>query len=140
MSDVATTVAGRALGGAQEGAAAGAQEGAAAGEQEAAAGGAQDGRGRSESARDAPGGSEGPLQLDALHDVELEVVAVLGKTRMTLGTLRSVRPRTTIPLDRPLGSPLEIMVNGKLFAIGELVSVNDSELGVQVKSIVSNRD
>ncbi len=80
------------------------------------------------------------LQLDALHDVELDVVAVLGKTRMTLGTLRSVRPRTTIPLDRPLGSPLEIMVNGKLFAIGELVSVNDSELGVQIKSIVSNRD
>ena len=84
--------------------------------------------------------ADGPLQLDALNDVELEVVAVLGKTRMTLGTLRSVRPRTTIPLDRLLGSPLEIMVNGKLFAIGELVSVNDSELGVQIKSIVSGRD
>lgn len=86
------------------------------------------------------GGADGPLQLDALHDVELEVVAVLGKTRMTLGALRSVRPRTTIPLDRPLGSPLEIMVNGKLFAYGELVSVNDSELGVQIRSVVSGRD
>lgn len=85
-------------------------------------------------------GADGPLQLDALHDVELEVVAVLGKTRMTLGALRSVRPRTTIPLDRPLGSPLEIMVNGKLFAYGELVSVNDSELGVQIRSVVSGRD
>jgi|GEM_PF-5487242 len=81
-----------------------------------------------------------PLQIDALHDVELEVVAVLGKTRMTLGDLRAVRPRTTIPLDRPLGSPLEIMVNGKLFAYGELVAVNDSELGVQIRSVVSGRD
>ena len=88
-------------------------------------------------AREPDPGADGPLQLDALHDVELEVVAVLGKTRMTLGALRSVRPRSTIPLDRPIGSPLEIMVNGKLFAIGGLVSVNDSELGVQVKSIVS---
>jgi flagellar motor switch protein FliN/FliY len=80
-----------------------------------------------------------PLGIDALSDVELEIVAVLGRARMTIGELRSTRLRTTITLDRPLHSPLDIMVNGKLFAHGELVAVDDSELGVRVTEIVADR-
>ncbi len=79
------------------------------------------------------------LTLRAMQSVELEVDVVIGRARLTLGELLTTRPRQTIVLDRALHSPAEVMVNGTLFAKGELVAVNDSELGVQITEIVSSQ-
>lgn len=78
----------------------------------------------------------GRLPIEALHDVELNVEVTVGRARMALRDLLTVRPRSTIQLDRPLRSPVDIMVNGTLFARGEMVAVDDSELGVQITEII----
>jgi flagellar motor switch protein FliN len=76
------------------------------------------------------------LPMDALHDVELNVEVILGRARLTLRELLAARPRTTIELDRPVRSPVDVMVNGTLFARGEMVVVGDSEIGVQITEVV----
>lgn len=78
------------------------------------------------------------LLMDALHDVELNVEVILGRARMTLRELLAARPRTTIELDRPVRSPVDVMVNGTLFARGEMVVVGDSEIGVQITEVVGS--
>jgi flagellar motor switch protein FliN len=78
------------------------------------------------------------LPMDALHDVELNVEVILGRARMTLRDLLAARPRTTIELDRPVRSPVDVMVNGTLFARGEMVVVGDSEIGVQITEVVGS--
>lgn len=78
------------------------------------------------------------LPMEALHDVELNVEVILGRARMTLRELLAARPRTTIELDRPVRSPVDVMVNGTLFARGEMVVVGDSEIGVQITEVVGS--
>ena len=78
------------------------------------------------------------LPMDALHDVELNVEVILGRARMPLRDLLAARPRTTIELDRPVRSPVDVMVNGTLFARGEMVVVGDSEIGVQITEVVGS--
>lgn len=78
------------------------------------------------------------LPMDALHDVELNVEVILGRARMTLRELLAARPRTTIELDRPVRSPVDVMVNGTLFARGEMVVVGDSEIGVQITEVMGS--
>ncbi|MGH8981734.1 MAG: FliM/FliN family flagellar motor switch protein [Acidimicrobiales bacterium] len=85
----------------------------------------------------APVGPEGrALPIDALRDVELSVEVILGRARMTLRELLSAQPHTTIELDRPIRSPVDVMVNGTLFARGEMVVVGDSEIGVQITEVI----
>jgi flagellar motor switch protein FliN/FliY len=85
----------------------------------------------------APAGPEGrSLPIDALRDVELSVEVILGRARMTLRELLSAQPHTTIELDRPIRSPVDVMVNGTLFARGEMVVVGDSEIGVQITEVI----
>lgn len=84
-----------------------------------------------------PAGPEGrSLPIDALRDVELSVEVILGRARMTLRELLSAQPHTTIELDRPIRSPVDVMVNGTLFARGEMVVVGDSEIGVQITEVI----
>jgi flagellar motor switch protein FliN/FliY len=78
------------------------------------------------------------LPMEALHDVELNVEVILGRARMPLRDLLAARPRTTIELDRPVRSPVDVMVNGTLFARGEMVVVGDSEIGVQITEVVGS--
>ncbi|MGH9087957.1 MAG: FliM/FliN family flagellar motor switch protein [Acidimicrobiales bacterium] len=76
------------------------------------------------------------LPLQALHDVELNVEVVLGRARMPLRELLAAHPGTTIELDRSVHSTVDVMVNGTLFARGEMVVVDDSEIGVQVTEVI----
>jgi len=78
------------------------------------------------------------LPIDALRDVELSVEVILGRARMTLRELLSAQPHTTIELDRPIRSPVDVMVNGTLFARGEMVVVGDSEIGVQIIDVIGS--
>ncbi len=88
-----------------------------------------------------PGGQAGgcasqTLPLEALHDVELDVEVVLGRARLPLRALLVARPRTTIELDRAVRSAVDVMVNGTLFARGEMVVVDDAQIGVQITEVV----
>ena len=97
-----------------------------------------------------PGGVAGPvagatmeaalraLPLEALHDVELNVEVVLGRARMPLRDLLAAHPGTTIELDRTVHSTVDVMVNGTLFARGEMVVVDDSEIGVQITEVIGS--
>jgi len=72
--------------------------------------------------------------LDLLRDVEMEVTAELGRTRMTVRDLLSLAPGAVVELDRTAGSPCDLYVNGTLMARGEVVVV-DEDFGIRVTEI-----
>jgi flagellar motor switch protein FliN len=74
--------------------------------------------------------------LDMLHDVEMEVSAELGRTRMSVRELLSLTPGAIIELDRAAGSPADLLVNGRLIARGEVVVV-DENFGIRITEIVA---
>jgi flagellar motor switch protein FliN/FliY len=74
--------------------------------------------------------------LDMLHDVEMEVSAELGRTRMSVRELLSLSPGAIVELDRAAGSPADLLVNGRLIARGEVVVI-DENFGIRITEIVS---
>jgi flagellar motor switch protein FliN/FliY len=77
----------------------------------------------------------GRTGLDLLHDVEMEVTAELGRTRMTVRELLSLSPGAIVELDRTAGSPADLLVNGRLIASGEVVII-DENFGLRITDIV----
>jgi len=85
---------------------------------------------------DAPGApSSSTRGLDLLHDVEMEVSAELGRTRMSVRELLSLSPGAVVELDRAAGSPADLLVNGRLIARGEVVVI-DENFGLRITEIV----
>ena len=82
------------------------------------------------------GGLGGRGGLDMLHDVEMEVSAELGRTRMSVRELLSLSPGAIVELDRAAGSPADLLVNGRLIARGEVVVV-DENFGIRITEIVA---
>jgi flagellar motor switch protein FliN/FliY len=74
--------------------------------------------------------------LDLLHDVEMEVTAELGRTRMSVRELLSLTPGAVVELDRAAGAPTDLLVNGRLIARGEVVVI-DENFGIRITEIVS---
>ena len=74
--------------------------------------------------------------LDMLQDVEMEVSAELGRTRMSVRELLSLTPGAIVELDRAAGSPADLLVNGRLIARGEVVVV-DENFGIRITEIVA---
>jgi len=75
-------------------------------------------------------------RLDLLRNVEMEVTAELGSTRMTVRELLSLTPGNIVELNRAAGSPVDLLVNGTLIARGEVVVV-DEEFGIRISEIVN---
>jgi flagellar motor switch protein FliN len=75
-------------------------------------------------------------KIAILGDVELRVDVVLGRARQTLQELLGIRPGQTIELDRQRNSPVEVLVNNKPFALGEIVVIDETNLGVRVLEIL----
>lgn len=76
-----------------------------------------------------------PQDLAALHDIPVTVEAVLGGARMRIDQLLEIGAGSVIELDRRVGEPVDVMVNGRLIARGELVLI-DGALGVTLTEIV----
>ena len=74
--------------------------------------------------------------LDLLHDVEMEVSAELGRTRMNVRDLLSLSPGVVVELDRAAGSPADLLVNGRLVARGEVVVIEEN-FGIRITEIVA---
>ncbi|MCA3254790.1 MAG: flagellar motor switch protein FliN [Alphaproteobacteria bacterium] len=77
------------------------------------------------------------LGLDALLDVPVKVRAVLGRTTMDVGRLSRMRQGEIVELDRRIGELVDVYVNDRLVARGELVLVDD-QLGVSMTEIVKS--
>jgi flagellar motor switch protein FliN/FliY len=73
--------------------------------------------------------------LEAVFDVPVQVSAVLGRTRMDVGNLLNLAPGTVLELDRRVGEAIDIYVNNRLVARGEVVLVED-KLGVTMTEII----
>lgn len=73
--------------------------------------------------------------LDLLHDVEMVVTVELGRTRMAVRDLLSLTPGAVVELDRAAGSPVDVLVNGKLIARGEVVVIDD-DFGIRISEII----
>ena len=73
--------------------------------------------------------------LEAVFDVPVQVSAVLGRARMDVSELLNVGPGTVLELDRKVGEAIDIYVNNRLVARGEVVLVED-KLGVTMTEII----
>jgi flagellar motor switch protein FliN/FliY len=73
--------------------------------------------------------------LEAVFDVPVQVSAVLGRARMDVGNLLKLGPGTVLELDRKVGEAIDIYVNNRLIARGEVVLVED-KLGVTMTEII----
>ena len=73
--------------------------------------------------------------LSAVFDVPVKVQAVLGRARMPISELVSIHPGHVFELDRRVGEPIDLLVNDRLIARGEIVMI-DGSLGVTLTEIV----
>ena len=86
---------------------------------------------------EAPAAAEarGAADLEAVFDVPVQVSAVLGRSKMDVGELLKLGPGTVLELDRRVGEAIDIYVNNRLVARGEVVLVED-KLGVTMTEII----
>lgn len=79
--------------------------------------------------------ARGAADLEAVFDVPVQVSAVLGRARMEVGELLRLGPGTVLELDRKVGEAIDIYVNNRLVARGEVVLVEE-KLGVTMTEII----
>jgi flagellar motor switch protein FliN len=79
--------------------------------------------------------TRGAADLEAVFDVPVKVSAVLGRARMEVGDLLKLGPGAVLELDRKVGEAIDIYVNDRLVARGEVVLVED-KLGVTMTEII----
>ncbi len=79
--------------------------------------------------------SRSAADLEAVLDVPVQVSAVLGRARMDIGDLLKLGPGTVLELDRKVGEAIDIYVNNRLVARGEVVLVEE-KLGVTMTEII----
>ena len=82
------------------------------------------------------GGGEGDQRnLNLLLDVGVPISAEVGRSQMTLDEILKLGPGSVVPLDKRADEPLDLRVNGKLVARGEVVLVDDV-YGLRVTQIL----
>ncbi len=73
--------------------------------------------------------------LSSLDEVEVEVSVELGRHTLTLDQALHLGEHSQIELDKMVGEPVEVKLNGKLFARGEVVTVNEN-FGVRLTELL----
>lgn len=84
----------------------------------------------------APASKAAVDNIDALGKVQLTLTAELGRTTDTIGTAREYGDQSLIELDRTVGDPVDILLNGELFGRGEVVTVGEN-FGVRITEIIA---
>lgn len=82
---------------------------------------------------------QGQRNLDMLLDIPLSVTVELGRTKKNVEEILELTQGSIIELDKLAGEPVDVLVNNKLIAKGEVVVI-DENFGVRVTDIVSPRD
>lgn len=76
------------------------------------------------------------IELSKLMDVPVQVTIEVGRTRINLGELVGLGPGALLELDREAHEPADVLVNGKIVARGEIVTI-DQNYGVRITSVES---
>jgi len=89
----------------------------------------------------APLGSAMQSNLDLIMDIPIDVQIVLGSSRMQVAGLMNLDAGATIALDKKIGEPVEIMVNGRKIARGEITVLenDDTRFGVKLIEVLSTK-
>lgn len=77
--------------------------------------------------------------MDVLLDVSLEVSVELGRTKKKIKEILEFGPGTVIELDRLVGEPIDVLVNGKYIAKGEVVVI-DENFGIRITDIIKSEN
>ena len=80
--------------------------------------------------------AEPPKNLEFILDIPLSISVELGRTKMVINDMLQLGQGSVLELDKLAGEPLEVYVNNKLMAKGEVVLVND-KFGVRLTDIIS---
>jgi len=99
--------------------------------------GGDDDAGGGISEMEGPGEEQGEgRDLDLILDIPLTVTVELGRTKMLINDLLQLGQGSVVELTKLVGEPLEVLVNQKLVARGEVVVVNE-KFGVRLTDIIS---
>ncbi|MDR0649659.1 MAG: flagellar motor switch protein FliN [Synergistaceae bacterium] len=88
------------------------------------------------------GGSEfagSPGNIDLIVDIPVRITVELGRTRKTIGEVLALGPGSVVELNKMAGEPVDVLVNGKLIARGEVVVIDES-FGIRVTEVVSKAE
>ncbi len=75
------------------------------------------------------------LSLETVYDIPVQISVVLGKTSMQVNQLLKLGRGAVLELDKKVGEPIDIFVNNRLIARGEVVVVED-KIGVTMTEII----
>jgi flagellar motor switch protein FliN/FliY len=78
-------------------------------------------------------------QLDPVLDVPITLTAILGRTQLPIGDVLQLDAGSIVELDRAIGEPIDIFINNRLVARGEVVLIED-RLGITMSEILSPGD
>ena len=78
---------------------------------------------------------ESNVSLEAVYDIPVQISAVLGRTEMQVSQLLKLGRGAVVELDRKVGEPVDVYVNNRLIARGEVVIVED-KIGVTMTEII----
>lgn len=76
--------------------------------------------------------------IGLIMDVPLEVTVELGRTKKSIAEILDFSPGTIIELNKIAGEPIDVLVNGKFVAKGEVVVIEES-FGIRVTEIINNK-
>ncbi len=82
-------------------------------------------------------GENSNVTLEAVYDIPVQISVVLGKTSMQVNQLLKLGRGAVIELERKVGEPIDIYVNNRLIARGEVVVIED-RIGVTMTEIIKN--
>ena len=74
--------------------------------------------------------------LERLNEVMVELTVEVGRTRLTLGQALALGPGSVVTLDRLADKPVDLLVNGRPIARGEVVVI-DEEFGLRITEVVA---
>jgi flagellar motor switch protein FliN len=87
----------------------------------------------------AAAGNAGAADLERLNDVMVELTVEVGRTRMTLGQALALGPGSVVTLDRLADKPVDLLVNGRPIARGEVVVI-DEEFGLRITEVAGSQE
>ncbi|KQV68380.1 flagellar motor switch protein FliN [Rhizobium sp. Root1220] len=89
----------------------------------------------------APLGSAMQSNMDLILDIPIDVQIMLGSSRMQVAGLMNLNEGATIALDKKIGEPVEIMVNGRRIARGEITVLenDDTRFGVKLIEVLGKK-
>lgn len=76
------------------------------------------------------------LDLDMFMDMKVVLSIEIGKSKLKLRDVLDLSKGSVIELDKPLGDPLDVKINGKLIAHGEVISIND-KYGIRLSDVAT---